>query len=168
MAQILIVDDDAQLRQSFGKILEGEGYEVRAARDGPAALDLLDGFSPDIVVSDMGLPGMSGAELFGLLRERSPGLRIAFVSGFCEPAVVEALEAAHGAGNEAEVQRLAHSLKGTGGTLGATGLQALAAALESAIKNGEPAARQDEARAALVAAAEALARQLAELPGAAA
>jgi len=120
-----------------------------------AALAAIPGLEPDI-----GLRSLRGKteRYIQLLKRFGQGL----------PGQVEALEAAHGAGNEAEVQRLAHSLKGTGGTLGATGLQALAAALESAIKNGEPAARQDEARGALVTAAEALARQLAELPGEAA
>ena len=62
MAQILIVDDDAQLRQSFGKILEGEGFEVRAAPSGEAGVQEVKTAPPDLVIMDVRMPGGNGID----------------------------------------------------------------------------------------------------------
>jgi DNA-binding response OmpR family regulator len=59
-ARILIVEDDPDLREVFQIALSFEGYEVREARSGFEALRLLDSDPPDLVVLDLGLPGIDG------------------------------------------------------------------------------------------------------------
>ena len=55
MGHILIVDDDAQLRQSFEKILTAEGYTVKTASNGEAAISLVKAAVPDLVIMDVRL-----------------------------------------------------------------------------------------------------------------
>ena len=56
MSSILIVDDDAQLRQSFEKILTQEGYDVQTAATGEAGLELVKQRVPDLVIMDVRMP----------------------------------------------------------------------------------------------------------------
>ena len=74
MAQILIVDDDAQLRQSFGKILGCEGYEIRAAGSGEAGVDEVRALAPDLVVMDVRMTGINGIAAMQQMRALCPGL----------------------------------------------------------------------------------------------
>ncbi len=82
MAQILIVDDDAQLRQSFGKILEGEGYEVRAANSGEAGVDAVKTAAPDLVVMDVRMPGITGIQAMQQMRAACPGLPVVIMTAY--------------------------------------------------------------------------------------
>jgi DNA-binding response OmpR family regulator len=59
-ARILIVEDDPELREVFQIALSFEGYDVREARSGFEALRLLDAEPPDLVLLDLGLPGIDG------------------------------------------------------------------------------------------------------------
>ena len=68
--RILIVEDDARLVLALEDVLEAEGYEVRSARNGHAAISVLSTFTPDLMLIDMEMPGMSGAELLAWLEER--------------------------------------------------------------------------------------------------
>jgi signal transduction histidine kinase/CheY-like chemotaxis protein len=61
--RILLVDDNEDARELLGDMLRTFGHEVEAAPDGPAALARLEGFSPDVAILDLGLPGMDGFEL---------------------------------------------------------------------------------------------------------
>ncbi len=67
--RILIVEDDEDIVDVLRRTLRAEGYEVRAALDGPEALEDLDEFAPDLVVLDLGLPGMDGMEVMERIRE---------------------------------------------------------------------------------------------------
>jgi CheY-like chemotaxis protein len=70
--QVMIVDDDVQLRQSVAEILETEGYEVLSVSTGEAALARLAlGAQPAAVILDLWLPGMGSAEFARRLRGRS-------------------------------------------------------------------------------------------------
>ncbi len=72
---ILLVEDDAAIRESLAECLELEGYPVRAVGDGPAALAWLrEGNRPRLVLLDLVMPLMSGAELVKELRA-VPGTR---------------------------------------------------------------------------------------------
>jgi DNA-binding response OmpR family regulator len=62
-ARILIVDDDRVLRLAVARLLEAEGFSVTQAPDGPAALSLLNAERIDLMLLDVGLPGMSGLEV---------------------------------------------------------------------------------------------------------
>ena len=67
-------------------VLTGLGYDVSAAADGPAALQLLDrGFSPDMLLTDVLLPdGMDGIALARKVRARWPGIPVLYMSGYVE------------------------------------------------------------------------------------
>jgi len=82
MAQILIVDDDAQLRQSFGKILEGEGFEVRTASSGEAGLDEVKSQAPDLVIMDVRMPGVTGIQAMQQMRSACPGLPVIIMTAY--------------------------------------------------------------------------------------
>jgi signal transduction histidine kinase/CheY-like chemotaxis protein len=69
--RVLIVEDWAATAQSLAKLLEWWGYEVRAARDGEGALDIARGYRPEVVLLDIGLPGMSGDEVARCLRRQA-------------------------------------------------------------------------------------------------
>ncbi|MFO7562211.1 MAG: ATP-binding protein [Enhygromyxa sp.] len=82
--RVLLAEDDPVVRLIAERGLQAQGYEVLAVGDGPAALELMDE-SPgpvDLLVSDVVMPSMSGYELAERLRQRSPGLKILFVSGY--------------------------------------------------------------------------------------
>jgi DNA-binding response OmpR family regulator len=66
--RVLIVEDDADIADVLRRSLRNEGYEVRASADGNEALDVAVGFMPDLVVLDLGLPGLDGLEVCRRLR----------------------------------------------------------------------------------------------------
>jgi two-component system CheB/CheR fusion protein len=68
--QVLLVEDDEDIRSSLRWILEQEGFRVQAAGDGPAALAALDQGCPDVALVDIGIPGMSGYQLARRIRQR--------------------------------------------------------------------------------------------------
>ncbi|MEU2164099.1 response regulator transcription factor [Streptomyces sp. NPDC019208] len=68
-ATVLVVDDEAKLRGLLRDYLERDGYTVLEASDGPGALDLASASHPDLVVLDLGLPGLPGEEVARLLRK---------------------------------------------------------------------------------------------------
>jgi signal transduction histidine kinase len=72
--RILVVDDNQDNAEMMALLLRLNGHEVRTAYDGPAALDSARGQPPDVVLCDIGLPGMSGLEVARLLRQ-DPGLK---------------------------------------------------------------------------------------------
>ncbi len=69
MSRILIVDDDAQLRKSFSKILKDRGHEVELAASGEQCLERVAKGGVDLVIQDVRLPGIDGLETFRRLRE---------------------------------------------------------------------------------------------------
>lgn len=68
MARIVIVEDNVDLAAGLRHNLEREGYDVRLAEDGPAGLEAIRAFHPDLVVLDLMLPGMDGFEVLERLR----------------------------------------------------------------------------------------------------
>ncbi len=66
--RVLVVEDDADIADVLRRSLRNEGYEVRTSADGAEALDLATGFVPDLVVLDLGLPGLDGIEVCRRLR----------------------------------------------------------------------------------------------------
>lgn len=66
--RVLVVEDDEEIAEVLRRSLRTEGYEVRSAADGVEALDLAAGFTPDLVVLDLGLPRMDGVEVCRRLR----------------------------------------------------------------------------------------------------
>jgi CheY-like chemotaxis protein len=71
---VLLVDDDAPVRDSLRKVLEYEGYTVSEASDGPRALEALKRETPDVVLLDIKMPGMDGMEVLKRIVEADPAL----------------------------------------------------------------------------------------------
>jgi CheY-like chemotaxis protein len=68
--RILVVEDDEATAQSTARLLRCYGYEVQTAPDGPTALQAAQARPPDVVLLDLGLPGMDGFEVARRLREQ--------------------------------------------------------------------------------------------------
>jgi DNA-binding NarL/FixJ family response regulator len=78
---ILIVDDHARFRQTARRALERDGWTIAGeAVDGAGALHAARALEPDVVLLDVGLPGMSGLEVARCLREGMPRLAVIMVS----------------------------------------------------------------------------------------
>ena len=69
-ARLLIVDDESTIRAALGAIFRGLGYQVRTAGDGFSALRHLRTEIPDMLLSDLNMPRMSGFELLSVIRRR--------------------------------------------------------------------------------------------------
>jgi DNA-binding response OmpR family regulator len=69
--RILLVEDDEDIVDVLRRTLRAEGYEVRSAGDGQEALEAFPEFAPDLLVLDLGLPGMDGMEVCDRVRETS-------------------------------------------------------------------------------------------------
>ena len=80
-ASILIVEDEEPVRTSLAEILKVLGHRVRCAADGLAALVEIDKEVPEILLSDLNMPGMSGFELLPLVRRQFPAIRVIAMSG---------------------------------------------------------------------------------------
>ena len=76
-AQVLVVDDDPDIRSVVEAILSGEGYQVTTASNGRLAWEMIARQQPDVVLLDLQMPVMTGWELLGLIRER--GLQVPIV-----------------------------------------------------------------------------------------
>jgi CheY-like chemotaxis protein len=79
--RILVVDDDERIRQVSDAILSHCGYEVRTAEDGFDALALMRKALPDLIISDLKMPNMSGFELLSVVRRRFPQIPVIAISG---------------------------------------------------------------------------------------
>jgi CheY-like chemotaxis protein len=77
---LLVVDDDAALRSLLSQIFAASGHHVRAAADGFSALSELRLEIPDIILSDLNMPGMSGFEFLSVVRRRFPAIRVIAMS----------------------------------------------------------------------------------------
>ncbi len=84
--RVLLVDDDEGLLVTTAAILSHEGYAVETARDGFEALALLREMVPEVVVSDLKMPNMSGFELLAVVRQRFPGIAVIAMSGEFAPS----------------------------------------------------------------------------------
>ncbi len=82
MADILIVDDDAQLRQSFERLLASEGHAIRTASSGEAGLASVKDRSPDLVIMDVRLPGMDGLLTFHAMKKVAPRLPVIIMTAY--------------------------------------------------------------------------------------
>lgn len=79
--RVLVVDDDAGIRGVTTEMLTLAGYQIETASDGSAALTVIDTFKPDLVITDLQMPRMSGFELLEILRERFPAMPVIATSG---------------------------------------------------------------------------------------
>ncbi|HHX43458.1 MAG TPA: response regulator [Chloroflexi bacterium] len=80
--RILVVDDEGEICQMLTRLLEGEGYRVAVALDGQTALALCAAEGFDLVITELGMPDMSGWELADTLRRQCPDTRVLLMSGW--------------------------------------------------------------------------------------
>src|ERR1700734_740028 len=80
-ANLLVVDDEAKICKSLSIMLTVLGYGVRVAPNGFSALDAIRDEIPDIILSDLNMPGMSGFELLSVVRRRFPAIQVIAMSG---------------------------------------------------------------------------------------
>jgi CheY-like chemotaxis protein len=79
--KLLIVDDEPATRTLLTQIFGQMGHSVRSAADGFSALEQIREAMPDVLLSDLNMPGMSGFELLSVVRRRLPGIYVIATSG---------------------------------------------------------------------------------------
>jgi PAS domain S-box-containing protein len=88
--QIVVVEDDDQVRFLVSYLLEELGYTVKTARDATSAMPHLSSSEHiDLLISDVGLPGMNGRQLAELMRLEHPAVPVLFMTGYAESAAVQ-------------------------------------------------------------------------------
>lgn len=80
-ARLLIVDDEVSVAEGLGEILTMDGYECRLLYTAAGTIEAIDSFVPDLLVLDVGLPDMSGLDLYRMIHARWPEQRVIFSSG---------------------------------------------------------------------------------------
>jgi two-component system, chemotaxis family, CheB/CheR fusion protein len=78
--RVLVVDDNVDTAESLALLLRLKGHEVETAHDGPAALETAGSFHPEVVLLDIGLPGLDGYQVAGQLRQRRRTARALLVA----------------------------------------------------------------------------------------
>jgi two-component system response regulator PilR (NtrC family)/two-component system response regulator HydG len=78
--RILVVDDDASIRETFRHHLAGQGYQMATAGDAAEAIAQLAGFDPALVITDVRMPRLSGLELLQQLKEARPDLDVIVIT----------------------------------------------------------------------------------------
>jgi len=80
--RVLVVDDEADARTALCELLRADGYLVETAADAFKALGKVGVFAPDVVLTDLRMPGMDGVELLGKLRANSPEVVVLVMTAF--------------------------------------------------------------------------------------
>jgi PAS domain S-box-containing protein len=86
---VLVVEDEPVVRGVIVEMLQDQGYRTLEAVDGPSGLRILRSRARiDLLVTDVGLPGMNGRQLADQAREHRPGLKILFMTGYAESVAI--------------------------------------------------------------------------------
>ena len=142
--RVLVVDDHDLFRTGLRMLLEEEGFEVAAAASAAAALRRLPSFTPDVIVMDVSMPGMSGIEALPLVLERAPdaGVIMLTIDGD-DSRVLEAVRA--GASGyllkDAQLSEIAAAIRAVAAGLGAVA-PGVAGALLRSIYSDRPQASE--------------------------
>ena len=78
--RILIADDNQDLANSMKMLLESQGYEVYAVNTGEAAIGAARAIQPQVILMDIGLPGLSGYGAARQIRAENPDLRVRIIA----------------------------------------------------------------------------------------
>lgn len=81
MNEVLIIDDEEDIRDALRRVLERAGYRVRDAADGADGLKQMQQRPADIIITDIIMPKLNGVETIAAMREQFPGARIIAISG---------------------------------------------------------------------------------------
>jgi CheY-like chemotaxis protein len=99
--RVIVVDDETRIASTLVEILKGEGYEAMAASTGDGAVELARAFNPDIVLSDVILPGLNGIEVGIQISTLFPKCRVILFSG--QAATLDLLKDARRRGHDFEI-----------------------------------------------------------------
>lgn len=92
--RVLVVDDERAVREEIGEALSGAGYEVRLARNADQAMALLRERAPDVLLTDLRMPGMDGVALLKAAQQERPELNVLLMTAYASvETAVEALKA---------------------------------------------------------------------------
>ncbi len=80
--RVLIVDDDEQIREVLSDMIQMDGHEITTCCDAYAALEEIANGEYDLLITDLGMPGMSGLDLARVVHEKLPGLPVAMITGW--------------------------------------------------------------------------------------
>jgi signal transduction histidine kinase/ActR/RegA family two-component response regulator len=100
--RLLIIDDEADARESLGALLRFEGHEVDAAADGPSGLAAIAAAAPEVALVDIGLPGLDGYEVARRARALSRDTALVAITGYGQ---AQDRERARGAGFDAHLTK---------------------------------------------------------------
>jgi CheY-like chemotaxis protein len=81
MTKILVIDDDALVRTTLGRLLRDAGYEIATAEDGVRGMAMFRSEQPDLVITDIIMPEQEGIETIAEMRKARPDAKIIAVSG---------------------------------------------------------------------------------------
>ncbi len=95
---ILLVEDEPAVRRSAARLLRRRGYTVIAAEDPRMALELCTEHPVDLLLTDMMMPGMTGADLAHRVLESQSEIKVLFMSGYSEAELIPGQEALAGSG----------------------------------------------------------------------
>ena len=82
--KLLVVDDEPQVAHALRRLFRREGFEVQVAFNGSEALERLKEFSPDIILTDFRMPGMTGSELLQRVKRSHPLALRLIISGYAD------------------------------------------------------------------------------------
>jgi CheY-like chemotaxis protein len=99
--RVLVADDEQVIANTLAIILNQAGFEARAVFSGEKAVEALDTFQPDMLISDVIMTGMTGIEAAIITRQRLPKCKILLFSG--QAATADLLEKARAQGHEFEI-----------------------------------------------------------------
>ena len=99
--RVLVADDEQVIANTLAIILNQAGFEARAVFSGEKAVEILDTFQPDMLISDVIMTGMTGIEAAIITRQRLPKCKILLFSG--QAATADLLEKARTQGHEFEI-----------------------------------------------------------------
>src|ERR1700675_3591321 len=81
-SRVMVVDDDAETLALLREVVAKEGYEVEGAEDAETALRRLGEWQPELVITDIHMPGMDGLALLAALREKEPDLPVVLLTAY--------------------------------------------------------------------------------------
>jgi PAS domain S-box-containing protein len=86
---VLVAEDEDAVRQLVGEVLTQAGYKVISAPNGHKALEMAQGVPVELLLTDVVMPGMSGATLARQVQAMSPQIKVIFMSGYTDEAIVD-------------------------------------------------------------------------------
>lgn len=87
--RLLLADDNAETAELLCGLLQPEFDVIEQVRDGHALVNACERLSPDVIVSDISMPGLDGITAAKVILHKNPTARIVFVTVHCEPIMVE-------------------------------------------------------------------------------